>query len=405
MTRHINHLKNGTGLLQRRSLRLALYGCLTALTAIAVAATQVPDTSTINVPARAAVTVVALEVQPESGFTLERRFIGRVEAGRVSAVGFESGGLLGAIGVDEGDQVKAGDELAHLDTARFRVQRAELVAALKAEKAHLVLSQQTLERQENLVKRGVASHQAVDEAKNRDRSAQAEVELAQARVDAIDVELDKSVLIAPFDAVITRRYEDEGRVVAVGEPVLELQEQRRTEVRVGVAGPLVANIAVGQERSLDVNGATIPATVKAVLPVRGADTRTVDVILSLDDAYDRLRDGDLMTLRLVEPVRESGYWLPVEALAEGMRGLWTAYVLQPVADNAQAPQTDASHEAVRFVVDILHAESNRVFVRATLPQAALVVATGVHKVVPGQRVRLADEEFQFADGVNPDAIH
>jgi hypothetical protein len=51
----------------------------------------------------------------------------------------------------------------------------------------------------------------------------------------------------------------------------------------------------------------------------------------------------------------------------------------------------ATHAVGPYTVEVLHTTEDRAYVRGSLPRAALVVASGVHHVVPGQQVRLAED--------------
>lgn len=346
-----------------------------------------------------AVPVAALKLQPQTGYEVRRSFVGRVETARTSAVGFEFGGLLLALSSEEGEQVASGQVIAKLDTQRLEAQRTELKAAHAEARARLALAKVTLKRLEGIVDRGGASHQDLDESREQHRTAQAAVTLARARIDTLDVDLAKTELRAPYDAIVTRRLVDEGHVASAGEPVYELQEQSAPEVRIGVAGLLVDAIHVGQQRDVQVQGERMAAKVKAVLPVRGAATRTVDVILTLINPLSPLRAGDLVTLQLTDRVSEAGYWLPVDALAESVRGLWSAYVLQPVAMSAATQALGATHEVVPYLAEVLHAEADQVYVRAAFSGTGAVVGSGLQRVVPGQLVRLSDSQAQqLAEG-------
>ena len=246
-----------------------------------------------------------------------------------------------------------------------------------------------MKRLEGVVEAGGVSRQALDEAREAYRAAKAAVSVARSRIQTLDVDLAKARLQAPFDAVVTARHADEGRVLAAGAAVLTLQERGAPEIRAGIAGRLVDTISVGQRHPVQIGDRTVAGRVKAVLPLRGAGTRTVDVILTLDEGELGGRSGDLATLTLREKILQAGYWLPTGALAEGARGLWTVYVLEPVGDRRLlGDEFSASHRVVPYLVETLHQESDRVFVRGALPAGAQVVADGVHRVVPGQLVRV-----------------
>ncbi|MEE4377530.1 MAG: efflux RND transporter periplasmic adaptor subunit [Candidatus Competibacteraceae bacterium] len=350
--------------------------------------------------------VAVIRLQPQPTYDVQRVFVGRVEATRRSAVGFELGGLLQQVAVDEGDTVAQDQLLARLDTKRLKAQRQELQAALAATQADQALAKITLKRFERVVKSGGVTRQGLDEARESYRAAQAGVTLAQSRIATIDVELNKSELLSPFAAKVVRRYVDEGRVLNAAEPVLELIEHPPAEIRIGIAGRLVDTVQVGQRLTVELNEQSVPTRVKALLPVRGPDTRTVDVLLTLEDKSNAVRAGDLARLTLSKTVSEPGYWLPLDALSEGPRGLWTVYRLEPAGESPEKPLPQAEYEVVPLLVEILHQESDRVFTQGALPDNALIVAGGLHRIVPGQLVRIDQRnDHVAANGKNGHVVN
>jgi RND family efflux transporter MFP subunit len=345
------------------------------------------DTESLTATPRiAALTVATTLVEPHPGYQVQRRFTGRVEAIQESAIGFELDGLLQTISVDEGDTVKPGEVLARLDRRRLEARRQEMVAALNQTRANLSLAEITLKRYRNVLKAGGVTAQALDEAKESQRVAEAAVALADSRIATIDVDLGKTALRAPFDALVTRRFVDQGQVLPAGQAVLTLQQRGPRKVRVGVSRPLADGVTTGDTFTVTVGGRTFPGRVKAVLPVRAASTLTVDVIVSLGEGSEGLRTGELARVELTKSIDQAGYWLPLAALAEGHRGLWTSYVLEPLAG---AAPLGATHRLVAHSVEILYQESDRVFARGTLQAGDLIAAAGLHRVVPGQLVRLS----------------
>jgi RND family efflux transporter MFP subunit len=335
-----------------------------------------------------ALMVSTTPVSPAPGYALERIFTGRIEAARSSEIGFELGGLLREVLVEEGDRLAQGQVLARLDTARLEARRAELHAALAEAEANRDLAAVTVERMRGVVEAGGISRQGLDEAREAHRAAQAAVALARSRIDSLDVDLAKAELRAPFAGTVVARRADEGRVLAAGEPLVRLQEQAPHEARVGVAGDLVDHLATDRLYELRASGQRLSARLKAVLPVRRAGSRTVDALFVLADELDALRPGDLVELTLEQTVPEPGVWLPVGALTEGARGLWSVLVAESVGAGRVAALT-ATHRLQGRVVDVLHAQADRVYVRGTLNAGEAVVVDGLHRVVPGQLVRLA----------------
>lgn len=393
---------------RHRWLMLGVITVLLSLGVLGLAATQLTNDNGNNIAHATVLPVVAQRIRLQKGYEVKRIFVGRVEAARRSAVGFELGGMLHTVWVDEGDVVSQGQRLARLDTTRLEARRQESIAALEEARANLALAQATFERFEGVVSAGGVSRQGLDEAQEAYRAAQAGVELARSRVATSNVDLAKSELQAPFAGVVIRRRMDEGQVVAAGEPVFELMEEGRPEVRIGIAGQLVDSLQVGQIQTIRIRKQHFPARVKAILPVRGATTRTVDVILTLDDRAPTIRPGDLATLTLTASVSKPGYWLPLDALSEGPRGLWTVYGLKTVGDDLSLPKdgSEATYEIIPHLVEILYEESDRVFARGTLQADTLVVAAGLHRIVPGQLVHLAQQaDVQVASGGVGHVVH
>ena len=395
----------------RRTLTLAGLGLAAALLATTGDPGD-PAQAPLSPEAPAALGVGTLRVEPAPGFARRRVYTGRVEPFRDAELGFERAGLLRQVLVREGDPVRAGEVLARLDRALLEARRAELEAALRTAQADLSLARATLERYQGSVDQGAVTRQALDEAREGARSAAAGLELARARVASVDLDIAKSALRAPFNGTVTRRSADEGRVLAPGEPVVRVQEAATPEIRVGVASPLADTLRPEAEYRLAWRGRDLPARLRAVLPVREGTARTVDALfVPLDPealSTTALRPGELVELELSQWVEEPGAWLPLTALTEGSRGLWSAYAVEPVAGGVAAAQGRETGEGLgggRLAVrplEVLYQDGDRVFVRGPLAAGETLVATGLHRVVPGQLVRvLGGGEAQVAKRAGP----
>lgn len=345
----------------------------------------------VLMPVLAAATTLSVGTLPaaiEDSYEVERAYIGRVEARQRSAVGFELGGTVEAVLAEEGDAVDRGAAIARLDTARLKARRREAVAERDAAQANLVLARQTLARTEKAIAKRAVSEQQLDEAEQAVAARAAERDRADARIAAIDVDLAKSKLAAPYDALVAARHMDAGQVAAAGAPALTLIERAAPEVRIGVAGDDAGRLKTGAAHRLLVGAErpeTVAATVKAVLPVRNAGRRTVDAVFVLDAALDGIRPGDIARWPVARTVAAEGAWLPLTALTESARGLWACYVAVPLA----APEGAATHMIERRELEMLHARAETAYVRGALSEGEKVVSEGVHRLTPGLKVRLA----------------
>lgn len=318
--------------------------------------------------------VSTTQVVRESRYIQYREFIGRVEAGRVSRLGFELSGTIKSLHVDEGDSVSAGDLLAELDRQKLHAGRQAASAEIRRAEAALRLSEASLGRISRVADQQLIDSQTLDEAQASYEAAQALLLQARANRRLIDVDVEKSRLTAPYDGIVTRRSGDEGDLVTPGQSVYQLQESGRYEARIGIANHMADRFSPGDEVELVIGGEPLTAIIKAILPLRNPGLRTVDVLFTLP-VGSAPRPGDLVKWRLAIMVPAEGFWVPLSALTEGVRGLWNLYVV-----------SDADKLELRMV-DIIHFTSDQAYVRGLLEEHERVVISGTQRIVPDQRVR------------------
>jgi len=337
--------------------------------------------------------VAVVTAQPVSQFLTSRDYTGEVVAGRSSSLGFELPGTLERVLVEEGDRVVAGQPLAHLDRRRLRAQRQQSLAQRDVARAavdevqqQLTLAERQRDRRQQLHAQGAISREDLDQQiygtgalRSRLVQAEAQVEEAEARLRQIDVDLARSVLVAPFDGTVSRRRLDEGVVVSGGQALITLVEAAPLELRVGVPPDAARDLRPGQRHPVRVGDRRLQATVSALLPELDAGSRTATVVLRLP--AEDLPVGATARLSLRRSETGAGFWLPTTALVAAERGLWSVYVLGPAG-----PSPEQGRQVVRRLVEPLHSEGDRSLVRGTLRPGDRVIAAGTHRVVPGVRV-------------------
>ena len=324
--------------------------------------------------------VTALTVRAQDSYQIPRLFTGVVSARQSSELGFELAGKLIKVNYDEGESVRQEQLLAELDTTLLERRRAELQAQIKETKARLNLVKQNLRRIDELNKKGFASAREQDELVSERKVLEATLERLSAALAANATRFEKSRLLAPFDGVISHRLADTGTVVDVGRPVLRLLQTGPLEARVGLPPRLLDMLAPNQPVTLVSAERELNGQVVALNPDVDATTRTVTVRIAAPD-HTVLVDGVLIDLRLMETVEQSGFWVPLTALTAGLRGLWNVYVLTPAAEHDR-------YRLERRDVQIEYAGLDRAFVSGALADGERIVGAGLHRLAPGQIVRL-----------------
>ena len=323
---------------------------------------------------RTPVGVMSVELTP--GYTVTRRFTGQIEAAARTELGFELGGRITEMLVEEGDVVAAGTVLARLDTSALIPERAALEAELAALAADAELARLTLARNDALTERGFRSVAAQDEARLTLARAEAGMAAVRARIAGVDVRLEKSVLTAPYPARIGARMADPGQTAAAGQTVLVLFDTAPARARVGVPPELAAGLIVGDTIIVKLNGAPMEATLRQIRPDLDANTRSRSVVVTLPEGSAPVL-GDTVALLLTQTVEDPGFWAPLSALREGVRGSWSVMAVEATAEGDRT---------LPAAVEVIHSDGARVFLRGALPPGVRIVAEAPDRVAPGQLV-------------------
>ena len=418
---------------------LVIAALLLAIGVVAFAAMRwVGAEDLTNERSLAVLPVDVIEVQPVESIENERYFTGRVAAGRASALSFERTARLADAMADEGDSVRRGQPLGRLDTRDLELRKAQLDAqrlqaqarldelragprreAIDAAKARVSELERRLElaefqrkRRGELLERQAISQEEfdrldfesraldsslaaanaqLDELETGTRSEQVRAQEAvvkglEAQVASLELDIEKSVLRAPFAGRIAERLIDEGVVVQPGQPVFRILEQGRPEVRIGLPPEAAQSISVGDKVTIEVAGVAYDAEATGVLPEIESETRTATALFDLPAAAnDEVFAGQVARLQLSQQESASGYWLPMTALTPGVRGLWACYILVP--SEQAAPDGRPAFELERVPVEVLHSTEQQALVRGVLKTGDRVVRDGVNRVTAGQLVR------------------
>ncbi len=336
-------------------------------------ATQSPE-------ARVPVAVSTSTVSIQSGFETPVNVFGLIESPKATTLSFDMAGQVTALFVEEGDVVSQGDKLARQDVTRLNARQRELQASLERANADLALAKVNSDRTTSLVEKKLESAQRLDEVRASLNVAKARVSEIEAALHSLDVEIEKTTLVSPFDGVVNRRFFDEGSVVNAGSPVFGITGIENYQARFAVPADVVEQFDINEPVLVKVGDVDVAGTVTQRLPVRNVQTRTIDILITLN-SNERVRPGDMAILSGFRSHSETGAWLPINALSNGLRGLWRVFVLT----NQQTPTLEAR------VVEVVYTDGNKAFVRGALKDGDMYVNEGTHKLAPGQMVSVPSQ--------------
>ncbi len=375
----INDTQNSKPGLLRRATRFVVRVTVTlGVAAAAVFAIQMGSEELTRradaAPSPDAAPLIPVETAPITivpGYEVTRSFLGQVEPQRTAAVSFELSGRLNDILVDEGETVTEGQHIATLDTRLLDAEKTRLDATQAALEAQLRFSRQTVGRLSQLSDRGFASQAALDEALSRTDELVSRIAEVSAALLTNEIQAEKSRVFAPFAGLVTERFVDGGESVSPGQSLIEVVENGRPHLRVGVP------LDIAQQRLNDVRveigGTDYTAGLIALLPDVDPVTRTRTALFEVNTDAD-LTFGQTARLMLTDIEETPGLWVPVTTLREGLRGQWTLFAV------------DDQNTVRALTVQVMHADGDQVFVRGAFPEDVALITSGPQRVTVGQAV-------------------
>lgn len=345
-------------------------------------------------------------VRNDSG-TTERVLFGSLRPRVEADLGFRVGGKVSARLVELGQSVRAGQVLARIDPADYLLAVQAATEQQRAAEVDAVQAASDAERFKRLL--ADRSVGAADAERQQTRAAAAAARLAQARhqTELAHNRAGYAVLTAPFDGTVTAVRFETGQMVSDSQAVLSLARPGELELQADVPETLVAGLSAWQASARLGAGERVqdlPVRLREVAPSAAAASRTYRARFALDaaPAGADLRMGMTAELRLVQPGRTPSAELPLSALlATGVPNGTAASALNapitpatpatpatpPARPAADVWLVDASSgELRRTPVHVLSQSTDHVRVLG-LPDGALVVTVGAHKLDAGLRVR------------------
>ena len=338
-----------------------------------IKANKVTTTSVERTP----MPVAATTYREQASYVRKATYLGVVRAGSDSVLGFEVAGVLTSLTATEGMRVSAGDVLAQLGIDRRQTRLDAAAAAYDRVVAERAQAEARANRIASLVEDGSASQQDYDDARFAVQALTAAESTAAAQRQSAQLEVEKSTLLAPYEAVIAERLVQIGAVVAPGTPVMRLVTATGREAHVGVPPHVARKLITGNPYTLSLQSEQVTAVLRSIRDDIDSATLTVGAVFDMPDDTS-VAVGESAALQVAETVGSSGGWLPVTSLLEASRGLWDVLTITPDSEGRQ--------RARRESVEILYTRGSEVFVRGTLPPEVSVVASGLQRISPGDLV-------------------
>lgn len=188
---------------------------------------------------------------------------------------------------ENGDVVKKGDVLVKLDETAIRDNVNSAEDAVRNANLAFEQAERAVQRLKTLRASGMTSLQALDDAEVRRNAAQAEVSATKARAVQARQQLQRTVVRAPFDGVVSDRKVSAGDTAAAGKELLKVIDPGSMRFAGRVTTDKIGLVKLGQPVSFRINGYGVQefrGKVTRIDPAANDVTRQVEVYVAFAES-------------------------------------------------------------------------------------------------------------------------
>lgn len=306
------------------------------------------------------------------------RYAGEIRARYETALAFRVAGRVSARQVEVGTQVKAGQVIATLDPQDYTLAVRAAQAQLTAAEAEAQLAHQDLQRFSALRTQNFISQAELDRRRTTAEAAQARVRQLRAEVARQGNQQAYTRLTAPHAGVVTAIAFETGQVVAAGQPLAQLARTGELEARIDLPENALNDVRAAKTLTVRLwsqPDKTYAGQLRELSPMADAASRTYSARVSL------LQPDAAVKLGMTATVEASQDAAPSLSVAQS--------ALFRVNGQPQVWVVDRKTQKVAArSVQLGALNGERATIVSGLAAGEWVVTAGVHKLAPGQQVRL-----------------
>ncbi len=285
-------------------------------------------------------------------------------------------GRIIKIGVEEGDEVKAGDFLLKLDSTQYEANAEAAKSLISTNKAELIQAEARLQRDKSAYERQKKLYDQELISKDQLEAAKAQYDVSDAQVNAINFQirqaesnlkssmdnLGKTLFTSPIDGIITSLKVEEGETAIIGTMnnpgtvLMTIADLSVMEVEVEVDETDVVGVKLGQEANVRVDaypnqvfkGKVTEIGSSALQKTTAVSSSTQEskdfkVVVTLENPSQKLKPGLSASADVITAEKKQVLAVPISALV--LRD-----APQAKASSGAAPAAKTEEEGV-FVVE------------------------------------------------------
>lgn len=286
-------------------------------------------------------------------------------------------GRLEKVYVHEGDRVEKGQVLAILEQMDTDANLLSAKGSFLDAQTSLRKAETDLARYEKLYATGAVSQQVVDDYRFARDNAAAKLEAARGSLQGMESKAAGTVVTAPADGIVAKRFYQEGYYAKAGTPLFAIADISMLKTTIHIPEGQVTGVKVGNEADIALPaypGKKLVGKITRIAPVADLPAHTFAAEVSVDNS-EGLLAGVYANVSLIGEPREQVLTIPMHAIV--MRD-----------DQQTVFVADAQGVVQRRVLSLGYSDDKVAEVVSGLDEQDTIVVEGHNKLREGSRINL-----------------
>lgn len=286
-------------------------------------------------------------------------------------------GRLEKVYVHEGDHVEKGQVLAILEQMDTDANLLSAKGSFLDAQTSLRKAETDLARYEKLYATGAVSQQVVDDYRFARDNAAAKLEAARGSLQGMESKAAGTVVTAPADGIVAKRFYQEGYYAKAGTPLFAIADISMLKTTIHIPEGQVTGVRVGNEADIALPaypGKKLVGKITRIAPVADLPAHTFAAEVSVDNS-EGLLAGVYANVSLIGEPREQVLTIPMHAIV--MRD-----------DQQTVFVADAQGVVQRRVLALGYSDDKVAEVLSGLDEKDTIVVEGHNKLREGSRINL-----------------